>query len=75
MLLTYFRLFYTLPQSMKNRNLFLLLVIVVLVVPGIHFFIAGNNAETSSLRNVLVGVQVLVGFALLFLFRKPEEKK
>ncbi len=61
--------------SMKNRNLFLLLVIVVLVVPGIHFFIAGKNAETSSLRNVLVGVQVLVGFALLFLFRKPEEKK
>ena len=52
-----------------------MLVIVVLVVPGIHFFIAGTNAETSSLRNVLVGVQVLVGFALLFLFRKPEEKK
>lgn len=60
---------------MKNRNLFLFLVILVIVTPAIHYFIAGENYDNSSTRNALVGVQMVVGIALLLLFgRKPGSK-
>lgn len=53
---------------MKNRNLFLVLVIIVIVAPAIHYFIAGNNSDNSNLRNILVGVQIFVGIILLLVF-------
>lgn len=59
---------------MKNRNLFLLLVIVVIVAPAIHYFIAGQNFDNSSVRNILVGIQIIVGIVLLVVYgRKTKE--
>lgn len=61
---------------MKNRTLFLFLVILVIVSPAIHYFIAGENYENSAVRNALVAIQVLVGVALLIIYgRKANEKE
>jgi len=60
---------------MQNRNLFILLVIICILAPGIYFFIAGKDSEHSMLRNALVGVQVVGGIILLIIFgRKPVKK-
>lgn len=60
---------------MQNRNLFILLVILCVLAPGIHYFVSGDNAEHSTLRNVLVGVQIVGGIALIALFGMKREKK
>jgi len=59
---------------MKNRNLFLLLVILVILAPAIHYYIGGKNEENTTVRNVLVGVQIAVGVLLLLIFgiKKPK---
>jgi hypothetical protein len=59
---------------MKNRNLFLLLVIIVIVAPAIHYFIAGENYENSSIRSILVGIQVLAGIVLLVVFGRRKKE-
>lgn len=60
---------------MKNRNLFLFLVIVFVIAPAIHYFIAGENFDNSVIRNVLVGIQALVGIVLLVVYgRKPKHQ-
>ena len=58
---------------MKNRNLFLFLVILVIVTPAIHYFIAGESYYNSSTRNILVGVQVLVGIFLLVIYGRKQK--
>jgi hypothetical protein len=58
---------------MKNRNLFLLLVIIVIVAPAIHYFIAGENYGNSSVRSVLVGIQILVGIILLVVYGRKKK--
>ena len=59
---------------MKNRNLFVFLVTIVIVAPAIHYFIAGDNFDNSIFRNILVGIQILVGIALLVFFgRKTKD--
>ena len=61
---------------MENRNFFILLVIICVLTPGIHYFIAGKNFDNATIRNILVGVQVLGGLILLFVYgKKPEKKK
>ncbi|MCB0620775.1 MAG: hypothetical protein KDC43_05145 [Saprospiraceae bacterium] len=61
---------------MKNRNLFLLLVFICVLAPGIHYFVAGRQFDHTTLRNVLVGVQILGGIALLLLYgRKADRSK
>jgi hypothetical protein len=58
---------------MKNRNLFFLLIIIVIVAPAIHFFIAGKNYNSSSIRNILVGIQILVGVVLLLVYGRKNK--
>jgi len=59
---------------MKNRNLFLFLVIICIIAPAIHYFVAGKNFENANVRNILVGVQALAGVALVVLYgRKSKE--
>ncbi|MCB0647492.1 MAG: hypothetical protein KDC49_12575 [Saprospiraceae bacterium] len=58
---------------MKNRNLFLLLVAIVIVAPAIHYYIAGENYDNTLLRNILVGVQILVGLVLLVVFGRQQK--
>jgi hypothetical protein len=53
---------------MKNRQLFLLLVVIVIVTPAIHFFISNADNDATNLRKLLVGVQMLAGLMLLFYF-------
>jgi len=61
---------------MKNRNLFILIIIVFILAPAIHFFIAGKDVEQSTLRIVLVGLQILGGiFLVIYYGLKPKEKK
>jgi len=57
---------------MKNRNLFVLLVVLVVLAPGIHYFIGGADQEQTTVRNILVGLQIVGGIVLLLLYgRKP----
>ena len=58
---------------MKNRSLFLLLVIVVILAPAIHYFIGGDNQENTQIRNVLVGIQIICGVVLLIVFGKKSK--
>jgi hypothetical protein len=59
---------------MKNRNLFLFLVIICIIAPAIHYFIAGKNYGDTNIRSILVGVQALAGIALLIIYgRKSKE--
>ena len=52
----------------QNRQFFKYLLIIVLIAPAIHFFVAGKNQEHDLVRNALVVVQFFVGLAaLLFL--------
>ena len=61
---------------MNNRNLFILLVIICVLAPGIHYFIAGRDMDNTSTRNLLVSLQILGGFMLLFMFgRSRTERK
>jgi len=60
---------------MKNRNLFLFLVIICIIAPAIHYFVAGKNFDNTNVRNILVGIQALAGVALVVLYgrkSKPE---
>jgi hypothetical protein len=59
---------------MKNRNLFILLIIICVLAPGIHYFIGGKQFDNSSIRNILVGVQIVGGLLLLFLYGRKESK-
>ncbi|MBK9256617.1 MAG: hypothetical protein IPM42_14100 [Saprospiraceae bacterium] len=58
---------------MKNRNLFFLLVAIVIVAPAIHYFIAGENYNNTSIRNILVGIQILVGVVLLVVYGRKNK--
>ena len=59
---------------MKNRNLFLFLVIICIISPAIHYFIEGKNYGDTNIRSILVGVQALAGIALLIIYgRKSKE--
>jgi hypothetical protein len=58
---------------MKNRNLFLFLIIIVIVAPAIHYFIAGENYGNSNVRNLLVGIQILVGIVLLVVYGRKSK--
>jgi hypothetical protein len=60
------------PFGMNNRNLFILLVIICVLAPGIHYFIAGRDMDNTGTRNMMVGAQVLGGFLLLFLFGRSK---
>ncbi|GEM_PF-1250220 len=60
---------------MKNRNFFLLLVIICIFAPAVHYFIAGKDQEHSTIRNVLVVVQIAAGVLLLFLFGRNPGKR
>lgn len=59
---------------MENRNLFILLVVICVLAPGVHYFMSGNNFDNTSTRNILVGLQILGGFVLLFLYGKKPKK-
>lgn len=59
---------------MKNRNLFILLIIICVLAPGIHYFIGGKQFDNSAIRNILVGVQIIGGLLLLFLYGRKESK-
>jgi len=60
---------------MKNRSLFILIVIAFVIAPAIYFFVAGKNFENSDIRNILVGIQVLAGVVLLIVYgRKTRDK-
>ncbi len=60
---------------MKNRSLFLFLVILVILTPAIHYFIAGESYDNSNTRNILVGIQVFVGIVLLVVFGGKQKKR
>jgi len=53
---------------MKNRSLFIILVIICILAPGIHYFISGNNFDNTTIRSILVGIQIVAGLALLLLY-------
>ena len=53
---------------MKNRSFFIFLVILCVIVPGIHYFIAGKNSEHELLRNLLVLAQIVGGIMLIVLY-------
>ena len=60
---------------MKNRNnLFILLVVICVIAPGIHYFIGGRNYDHGTVRNALVGAQILGGIALLLFFGKSRSE-
>jgi hypothetical protein len=63
------------PSLMKNRNLFILLVIVCVLAPGIHYFVGGRNFDNSTLRNAMTAVQILGGIALIVLYGREKEEK
>jgi hypothetical protein len=59
---------------MENRRVFLFLVIVFIITPGIHYFVAGEHYDNSKLRNTAVVAQIIVGLVLIFFYgRKPKE--
>ncbi len=62
-------------NRMENRNLFILLVIICVLAPGVHYFIAGKNFDHTLLRNVLTGIQILGGVALLVLYGRGKKGK
>ncbi|MBL7979302.1 MAG: hypothetical protein JNN12_13260 [Bacteroidetes Order II. Incertae sedis bacterium] len=59
---------------MKNRNLFNFLIVICIITPGIYYFISGDQLGNTTLRNLLVVVQIVAGLLLLFLYgRKPDK--
>jgi hypothetical protein len=60
---------------MKNRNLFILLVIICVIAPGFHYFIGGKSFDNTTTRNILVGIQILGGLILLFLYGRKADNK
>lgn len=58
---------------MKNRNLFLLIVVVFLITPAIYYFISGKNNDGDDIRNILVAIQAIAGFALLIIFGRKNK--
>lgn len=60
---------------MENRNLFITLVLACVLAPGLHYFIAGKDLDNSTIRNVLVGVQILGAIVLLLIYGKKRARK
>jgi len=53
---------------MKNRNLFVFLIIIFIVTPAIHYFVAGEQYDNTDFRNVVVVLQALVGLILVIMY-------
>jgi hypothetical protein len=52
------------------------MVIVFIITPAIHFFIAGEQYDNTKIRNILVGIQAVVGVILIILYgRKPKKSE
>lgn len=48
---------------MNKLNQFRLLVVIIIVAPAMHYFIAGKDQEHTLIRNILVIVQIGAGSA------------
>lgn len=60
---------------MQNKILVIMIIIICVIGPGIHYFIGGRNFENSNLRNMLVGLQILGGLVVIFFVGRQKEKK
>ena len=51
---------------MQDRILLIMIIIICVIGPGIHYFIGGRNFDNSNVWNILVGLQIVGGLAVIF---------
>ena len=59
---------------MNKLNQFRLLVVIIIVAPAMHYFIAGKDQEHTLIRNILVIAQIGAGLLLLLLYGRKRNR-
>lgn len=60
---------------MKNHSYTAYFILLFMVAPGVYYFISGEHFENSIIRNSLVGVQILGGLVLVFIYSRKTDQK